>query len=89
MPREDVVIDSIISHVLTALTTGGIGAQIAIFVAIIAFLVWERNNLNKKLAKKEEKLEKVIQEYYESSEAIASALNSIKLALTKLGNKIK
>jgi hypothetical protein len=45
--------------------------------------------LNKKLTKKEEKLEKLIEDYYESNESVITALSGIKLALTKLGNKIK
>lgn len=80
--------DSIIEQLLLALVSGGPNAIIAVLVLAIIMLVLERRRLLKKLDKNEEKIDKIIDDYYKGNMTLSEALNSLKLVLYEIKGKL-
>jgi F0F1-type ATP synthase membrane subunit b/b' len=80
--------EGILQTLLTALLAGGPGAIIAILVGIIAFLMWERKKLVEAIDKKEEKIEKIIDDYYKGYLTLTEALNGLKMVLMEMKGKL-
>lgn len=80
--------DSVIENLLLALLAGGPTAIIAVLVMAIIMLVMERRRLLKKLDKNEEKIDKIIDDYYKGNMTLSEALNSLKLVLYEIKGKL-
>lgn len=89
----------ILSHIID----GGSDAIIAILVAFIGFLIWDRYNVQKKNSeilkeiagtlaerfdKDKEQLISIINQYHRGHISIMQAINEIKLLLTTINNKL-
>jgi len=80
--------DSLLVAFFTALLAGGPGALIALLVLIIGFLVWERKKLTDTINKKDEKIEKIIDDYYKGNLTLTEALNGLKTVLIEIKSKL-
>jgi hypothetical protein len=80
--------DDLLQKLLEAVLGGGPGAVIAILVAIVGFLVWDRSRLVKTLQQKDEKIEKIIEDYYKGNLTLTEALNGLKMVLIEIKAKI-
>lgn len=80
--------EGILQALLTALLAGGPGAIIAILVGIIAFLLWDRKKLVETIDKKEEKIEKIIDDYYQGNLTLTEALNGLKMVLIEIKGQL-
>ena len=80
--------DTIIEKLLEALLGGGPMAIIAVLMIVIGALVMERKRLLKEIEKKDDKIDKIIDDYYKGNMTISEAFNSLKLVLFEIKGKL-
>lgn len=82
--------DDIISTLLKLLTEGKSAADVLpiIMGVIIMFLLNERKALVAENKKKEEKIDKIVDDYYRGNLTLTEALNSLKLVLFEIKGKL-
>lgn len=68
--------------------SGGPEAIIAVLMLGITLLLFERKRLLDQLAKKEEKMEKIVDDYYRGNITLSEALNNLKGVLYEIKGKI-
>lgn len=81
-------VDDLIQKLLVALLGGGPSAIIAVLLIIIIFLVLERRRLLKEIEKKDDKIDKIIDDYYKGNMTISEAFNSLKMVLFEIKSKL-
>ena len=81
--------------ILQYITSGGVGATIALLFAIIVVLIWDRNNISKTLdstiqrvydAKDSEakSISEIVDRYHQGNLDLIQTLNEIKIVLTTI-----
>ncbi len=80
--------DAIIEKLLLALFNGGPQAIIAVLLMVIIGLFLERRRLLAELIKKDEKIDKIIDDYYKGNMTLTEALNSLKSVLYEIKSKL-
>jgi hypothetical protein len=79
--------DNIIGVLLTQVLHGG-PEVIAVLGLVIVMLVFERRRLIKALDQKDERMTKIIDEYYRGSITLSEALTSLKMLLFDIKSKL-
>ncbi len=79
--------DNILALVVGQLLHGG-PETIAIMALLIVLLLWDRRRLTNEIAKKDERLNKIVDDYYKGNITLAEALNSLKLVLYEIKIKL-
>jgi hypothetical protein len=82
------IVDSIISNLVGMLLSGGPHAISAVLLLCMIGLLIDRRRLIADLAKKEDKLDKIIEDYYRGNMTLADAMNSLKNVLFEIRNRI-
>ena len=82
------MIDSLIEKLIAAVLGGGPQAVIAILLLIIAVLFLERRRLVKEIEKKDDKIERIVDDYYKGNLTLSEALNSLRIVLFEIKSKI-
>ena len=72
---------------ITLLTQGGPSAILAILVLIIVVLIFDRRRLLSEITKKDEKIDKIVDDYYKGNLTLSEALNSLKSVLYEIKGK--
>lgn len=80
--------ENFIGQLLAAAMSGGPQAIIAILMVVIIILFLERRRLVKDIERKDQKIEKIIDEYYKGNITLAQALNSLKVVLFEIKSKL-
>jgi len=80
--------DTAIPNLLATLIAGGTSGVIALLLLIITGLLWDRRRVFSDNAKKDAKLDAMIDNYYKSNLAVGDALNSIKVVLAEISVKL-
>ena len=82
--------DGVIGSILSILTSGKSGAEIlpVIMGLIIWHLLVERKRLVEEIQKKDDKIDKIIDDYYKGNLTLTEALNSLKLVLWEIRGKL-
>jgi len=80
--------DTIASGLLATLVAGGTSGVIALLLLIITGLLGDRRRVFADNAKKDAKLDAMIDNYYKSNMAVGEALNSIKIVLAEISVKL-
>jgi hypothetical protein len=81
-------LESLIEKLLGIILTGGPSALIAVLVMIIIFLWFERKRLLHELEKKDDKIDRIIDDYSKGNVTLGEALNSLKLVLYEIKGKL-
>jgi K+ transporter len=81
-------LDQAFATLFEQLTQGGPEAVISAMILFIIMLLWERKRLLDQLAKKDEKIDKIIDDYHSGNITLADALNSLKLVLYEIKGKL-
>jgi hypothetical protein len=80
--------DSTIQNLIATLLSGGPAGVIALLMLVIAGLLWDRRRVFTDIAKKDQKLDVMIENYYKSSISVGDALSSIKIVLAEISVKL-
>lgn len=80
--------ESLIEKLISALLGGGPQAIIAILLIFIGLLVLERRRLLNDIQRKDDKIEKIVDDYYKGNLTLSEALNSLKIVLFEIKSKI-
>ena len=80
--------DSIFSKLIDSIQHGGMPGIIAILLGILILLIYERRRLTAEISRKDEKMEKIVEEYYKGNMTLTEALQSLKLVLTEIKGKL-
>ena len=80
--------EDIIKLLLSAVQDGGPGAIIALLLVFIGILIWDRKRLVQDIEKKDNKLERIIDDYYKGHLTITEALNGLKIVLAEIKGKL-
>jgi len=78
----------IIEALLKQITNGGPGGIIAILLLVMLAVVWDRHRTLKEVQKKDEKLDRIIEDYNEGLLTVTEAINGVKLVLAEIKAKI-
>lgn len=71
-------------NVLSNIMNGGPHAIIVILLLIVAALIWDRKRLQADVVRKDEKIDKIVNDYYEGNLTLAGALDSLKTVLYEI-----
>ena len=80
--------DSTIANLLALITSGGASGVIALLMLVVAGLLWDRRRIFMDNAKKDEKLDALVESHYKSNMAVSDALNNIKIVLAEISVKL-
>ena len=80
--------DLTIQNLISTLLAGGPAGVIALLMLVIAGLLWDRRRVFTDNAKKDQKLDVMIENYYKSSISVGDALSSIKIVLAEISAKL-
>ena len=80
--------DGVVSPLIDRLFAGGPEAIIAVLVLAIILLLFERRRLLEQLSKKEEKIDKIVDDYYKGNLTLSEALNNLKGVLYEVKSKL-
>lgn len=75
---------SMVKHIFD----GGLTGVVAVLILAISFLLYDRKRLITEISDKEDKLEKVTEDYYKGTITISEAFNSLNVILTELKSKL-
>lgn len=78
----------LLNSLLQSIVTGGTGGVIAIFIGIIGLLIWDRKKLLESIDKKDERIEKILDDYHKGTITTVEAINSLNIVLAEIKGKL-
>lgn len=82
------MIEAIFEKLLTVLLSGGPQAIISILLGIIVLLLLDRRRLNAEVARKDEKIEKIVEDYNKGNMTITQALAALREVLIEIKGRL-
>lgn len=84
------MIEALVEYLIKTIQGGGTTAEILciVFLAMVAYLWHENRSLKSQIAAKEEKIDKIMNDYQQGNLTLTEALNSLKLVLYEIKGKI-
>lgn len=80
--------DPILGNLLSMLLSGGPHAISAILVLFVILLLIDRRRLLAEIVRKEDRIDKIVDDYYKGNVTLAEAMNSLKNVLFEIKTKI-
>jgi hypothetical protein len=80
--------DGIFAKLIDAIQHGGMAGVVSILLGFIILLIYDRHRLESEIVKKDEKIEKIVENYYQGNITITEALHSLRLVLTEIKGKL-
>lgn len=80
--------ETIFEKLIGALLGGGPQAIIAILLLVITVLILERRRLIKDIEKKDDRIDKIVDDYHKGNLTLSEALNSLKIVLYEIKSRI-
>ena len=84
----DKLIDFMFTNGIGSLMSGGPKGIIMILVGIIGYLLWHQKRLVADIAKKDDRINSIIDDYNKGNMTISDALNQLKLVLVEIRVKL-
>lgn len=81
-------VDTIIQNLLEKLIAGGPGAVIAALLLVIVAQWFDRKQLHATIQRKDEKIEKIIDDYYKGNLSLTEALTSLRNVLFEIRSRL-
>lgn len=81
--------DKIFEILLPAMFSGGPAAIIAILLVAVGVLYLERRRLLEEIRRKDDKIDKIIDDYHNGNMTLSEALNSLKNVLYEIKGSLK
>lgn len=78
----------VVSPLIERIFNGGPEAIIAVLILAVILLLFERRRLLEQLTKKEEKIDKMVDDYYKGNLTLTEALNNLKGVLYEVKGKL-
>jgi len=82
------LIEAIFEKLLTVLLSGGPQAIISILLGIIVLLLLDRRRLNAEVTRKDEKIEKIVEDYNKGNMTISQALAALREVLIEIKGRL-
>jgi hypothetical protein len=82
------LVEAIFEKLLTVLLSGGPQAIISILLGIIVLLLLDRRRLTAEVARKDEKIEKIVEDYNKGNMTISQALAALREVLIEIKGKL-
>ena len=79
--------DNVLGLLVTQILHGG-PEVVAVLVLLILLLLWDRKRLTSEITKKDDRLAKIVDEYYKGNITLAEALNSLRAVLYEIRMKM-
>jgi hypothetical protein len=80
--------DGIFAKLIDSIQHGGMAGVMSILIIFIILLIYDRNRLTSLIAQKDEKMEKIIEDYYKGNTTLTEALQGLKLVLSEIKGKL-
>lgn len=80
--------ENIIEKLIGALLGGGPQAIIAILLLMITLLILDRRRILKEVERKDEKIEKIVDDYYSGNKTLTESLTSLRMVLLEIKSRI-
>jgi hypothetical protein len=81
-------VDAILEKLIMILFGGGPQAISAFLLLVVGLLFLERRRLLNEITKKDDKIDKIIDDYYKGNMTLTEALNSLKMVLYEIKGKL-
>jgi hypothetical protein len=81
-------LESIFEKLIGALLGGGPQAIIAILALIIVLLIIDRKRIISEVSRKDEKIERIVDDYYTGNKTLSESLTSLKLVMIEIRSKL-
>lgn len=82
------IISSVIGALITFMITPGPGAIIALLVLAIVLIWIDRNRLIKTIEKKDDRIDRIIDQYYAGHLSLTDALGHIESAMLEMAKRL-
>jgi hypothetical protein len=83
-----VVLEGIVTGMLEAVLGGGPKAIIALLVMFIGALLWDRRRLLSEISRKDDRIERILDDYAKGNTTLAEALNQLRMVLFEIKSKL-
>lgn len=80
--------DDIFVFLLKSIVSGGPGSVISFLLLGIGYLIWDRRNLTKSIEAKDDKLDKIINDYYRITLQVSETIKSLKEVLLEIRSRL-
>ena len=80
--------DDVIEKLVTLMANGGPGGIIAMLIIVVIALILDRRNLVKSSEKKDEKIDKIVEDFHKGNISITEAMNGVKMVLVEIKAKL-
>jgi hypothetical protein len=81
-------LESLIEKLIGALLGGGPQAIIAILLLFITVLILDRRRLVKEIEKKDDRIDKIVDDYHKGNLTLSETLGSLKIVLYEIKSRI-
>ena len=79
--------ETILTTLVTTGLAGGPQSLVAILFIVIAFLWIDRQRMTKEIARKDERLEKIVEAYHAGSLTLSEALTALRITLAEMKSR--
>lgn len=80
--------EQLFTNLVNLVLGGGPASVAALLLIAVGGLVWERKRLIAELSKKDQKIDKIIDDYYEGNINLTEALNNLKTVLVEIKGRL-
>ena len=79
--------DNVIGNLITVLLQGG-PEVVAVLILFILLLLFDRKRLLGEVTRKDQRIDKIVDDYHNGSITLAEAMNSLKMVLYELKSRL-